>query len=297
MPEKTPLERVCVVGARGMLGSDLMEELQTLGCEAAGLDLPECDITDCRQCLDMLSSMTPRIVINCAAYTNVDRAESEREAAFRVNAQGAANVASACAQLRARCIYISTDYVFDGTKAEPYAESDAPNPTSVYGASKLEGERLCQSALQNLVIARTSWLYGARGKNFVTTILAAARAGKALRVVSDQFGAPTYTRDLARVLIAVAASSLRGVLHATNSGACSWFEFANAILDLTQITPASLTPIPGSEYPSPVIRPHNSRLQSIRIREAGIPPLPSWQDALARFLLEIGELRKIHGSG
>lgn len=283
--------RIAVLGAAGMLGQDLVEELGSRGLEVVGLDKPDGDITQPEVCLELLRRAKPCVVINCAAYTDVARAESERELAFAINATGAANVARSCAEINARCIYISTDYVFDGTKPAPYLENDAPNPLGVYGASKLEGERQTAALAPNHVIARTSWLYGARGRNFVTTMLGLARRGQPLRVVSDQVGAPTYTRDLSRMLADLALIPQMGIFHATNSGACSWYEFAQKIFSLSGVTPASLEPIASNQFVSPVVRPANSRLGETRLAALGIAPMPSWEDALERFLCEIGERR------
>jgi dTDP-4-dehydrorhamnose reductase len=279
---------VVVFGAAGMLGSDLMDELQARGLAVEGFDKADGDIADAAQCMALLGRARPRAVINCAAFTDVNGAETRRDEAMRINAAGAGHVARACAAVRARCVYISTDYVFDGLKDSPYLEDDAPNPVSAYGISKLAGERETAAAAPDHAIVRTSWLYGVRGKCFPATVLAAARAGKPLRVVDDQIGAPTYTRDLARALADVALMPATGVFHATNSGACTWFEFAREILRKSGVVPVSLEPCRAADYPSPARRPANSRLANVRLRAAGVPALPPWPDALGRYLAELG---------
>ncbi|MEI7635282.1 MAG: dTDP-4-dehydrorhamnose reductase [bacterium] len=282
---------ILVIGAAGMLGRDLMDELASRKLISIGMDVGECDITNARACVEAMKSCRPSSVINCAAYTDVNRAESEQEKAFEVNGAGAGNVARACAEAGARCLYISTDYVFDGHKDAPYVESDAANPMNVYGASKLEGERQTAGATPNHVIARASWLYGRHGKNFVTTILAAARRGVPLRVVDDQRGAPTWTRDLARLLADLACHDATGIFHAPNSGECTWFGFAREIFELSGVQPVSLASQSAAEYVSPAARPANSRLADTRLAALGIAPMPDWENALTGFLREIGESR------
>jgi dTDP-4-dehydrorhamnose reductase len=264
------LTQIAVLGARGMLGSDLVEDFASRGVAVAPLDLDDLDITDPDACMRAIGAQKPSCVINCAAYTDVNRAEAEPDLAMAVNGAGAGNVARACGAAGARCVLVSTDYVFDGTKAGPYTENDAPNPTGAYGRSKLEGERQTASALDDHLIVRTSWLFGARGRNFVTAVLAMAGAGKPLRIVSDQVGAPTYTRDLARALADAALGNACGILHVTNSGECSWHGFARRVFELTAIAPPSLTAITAGEYPSPVRRPANSRLDCSAAARAGI---------------------------
>lgn len=282
--------KIALLGAGGMLATDVAHEARERGMKISEVFERDCDITDAVQCRDMLRRQRPELVINCAAYTNVDGAESNRDAAFAVNAQGAANVARACAEISARCIYISTDYVFDGEKPEPYVEDDLPHPLGSYGASKLEGEKLTLSGATDSAVIRTSWLYGSAGRNFVSTMLRLAGERDQLRVVSDQVGAPTYTRDLARNVVAVAASELCGILHVTNSGACSWFQFAREIFALAGYDPERVVPISSAEYVAAALRPANSRLASTPLPGNVALPLPHWTDALRRYLSEIGKL-------
>lgn len=289
------MKTVAVTGARGMLGSDVVDELRRRGVPCVGWSRAELDVTDARTCRETIGQVRPAAVIHCAAYTDVNRAESEPDLAMRVNAEGTENVARACAGTGSRVVLVSTDYVFDGTKPEPYLESDPVRPLNAYGCSKLEGERRGLAAAPgHCAVARTSWLYGLRGKNFVTTMLSAARGGKPLKVVHDQTGAPTYTRDLARALVdlALAEPAPAGIFHVTNGGACTWYEFAQAIFELSGVTPADLKPCASRDFPTPAVRPANSRLQDTRLQSMGVPPLPPWRDALRRYLEEIGELRK-----
>ena len=269
-----------------MLGTDLLEEFRRRGASARGLDVDDCDITDSLQCAEILRALRPSVVVNCAAYTDVNGAESKPDRAFLVNAAGAANIARACAMVGARCVYISTDYVFDGTKEEAYVESDTPNPLNTYGKSKAEGERVTASLAPDHAILRTSWLYGRHGRNFVRTVLDAP-VGTLRHVVGDQVGAPTFTRDLATTLADLALIKETGVFHRTNSGNCSWFEFARSILDMSGRSYAHLVPVASCNYATPAQRPLNSRLRDTRLGALGLAPLPHWHDALGRFLREL----------
>ncbi|MGB9690694.1 MAG: dTDP-4-dehydrorhamnose reductase [Candidatus Sumerlaeaceae bacterium] len=289
--------RFLIVGSRGMLGRDLVAACEAVGLETIGLDLPQIDITNRANCEDTILTLRPAVVINCAAYTDVNRAESERERAFAVNALGAGNVARACRAAEAHCVYLSTDYVFDGTKAEPYVEDDPPCAVNSYGASKLAGEHRTMAEAAHWTIVRTSWLYGAGGRNFVRAILEQGRRCHHLRVVSDQVGAPTYTRDLAATLVEIATRRVHGILHITNQGFCSWYELACAIVELARLDGVRVEPIASSEYPTPARRPANSRLLDTRARARGLAPRPHWRDALARFLQEISGENNDHASG
>ncbi|MCX7626391.1 MAG: dTDP-4-dehydrorhamnose reductase [Candidatus Sumerlaeaceae bacterium] len=282
-------QRFLILGSRGMLGRNLLEESEKRGVEAIGLDLPEFDVTNRLNCEDTLLTIRPNVVINCAAYTDVNRAEAERQQAFLVNAVGAGHVARACRAAEAHCIYLSTDYVFDGTKADPYVEDDPPCPVNAYGASKLAGEHRTMAEALHWTVVRTSWLYGAGGRNFVRAILDQGRRVGSLQVVCDQVGAPTYTRDLAAALLEIALRRLHGIVHITNEGFCSWYEFACAIVELAGLHDVRVCPIASADYPSPARRPANSRLLDTRARARGIAPRPHWRDALARYLEEINQ--------
>jgi dTDP-4-dehydrorhamnose reductase len=252
-----------------MLGQDIV---QAAGSDAVALTRAELDVTDADAVRERLAGST---VINCAAYTDVDGAETNPDLAHAVNAEGARNVAEAAE----RVLYVSTDYVFDGRKREPYAESDPIEPLSVYGASKAAGERATADANADHLIVRSSWLFGHGGKNFVETMLALGRERDELRVVHDQVGCPTFTGHLAEALLGLAAGADRGVLHVAGGDSCSWFEFAREILSRAGVN-SSVTPCTTEEFPRPASRPANSVL----ISERGAPALPVWQDGLEAYL-------------
>ena len=266
-----------------MLGRDLSALLHA--CHAViGADLPEVDITNPRLVQATIQGAGLDVVIHTAAFTAVDDCERRPEAAFKVNAEGTRNLAVACREASVPLLYISTDYVFDGGKPTPYVENDTPNPLNVYGASKLQGEKYIAELLPAAWIVRTSWLFGPFGKNFVRTILERARQGNSLRVVDDQFGAPTYTVDLAGKLEQIVMKGRPGVYHATNQGYCSWFEFAGEILRQSGLSHIPLAAIPTTASDRPALRPRNSRLAHTRLESEGLGLLPAWQDALKRYL-------------
>jgi len=283
--------RVVIFGATGQLGTDLVEVFaKSEDIEVLPLTHDNGDCTDPVAVRNLLLSAHPQIVINSAAYVRVDDCEDSAREAFDVNAIGALNVARVCAELDALCVYISTDYVFDGKKATPYVESDPTCPINVYGASKLAGEFLIRQTAPRWLIVRAASLFGrtgAKGKggNFVETILAKAKAGQALTIVNDVRMTPTYTRDAATALVLLLAHGAEGIVHLTNAGICSWYEFAKKALDLTGWR-ASLTPVSATEYPTRARRPKNSALMS----ERALVELRSWQDALKAYLLEKGHI-------
>ena len=266
-----------------MLGQDLMA-LLALRHQPIPLRRADADLTDSDAVVRALEARRPEAVVHTAAYTAVDDCESHPEIAYRVNGEGTRHLALACRRLQIPMVYISTDYVFDGEKADPYVETDEPNPLNVYGWSKLQGERSVQELLRQFWIVRVSWLFGPLGKNFVRTIMEQARSGRSLRVVTDQMGAPTYTMDLAARLEAILTEpAAPGVYHLSNGGYCSWFEFAREIVAQSGLGETSITPIPASVLQRPARRPKNSRLGTIR--NLAIGPPPSWQDALTRYLV------------
>ncbi|MGA2072036.1 MAG: dTDP-4-dehydrorhamnose reductase [Terriglobia bacterium] len=275
--------RILITGSKGMLGLDLSALLRAHH-EVVGADLPEVDITDLRLVRAAIHGAGIDAVIHTAAFTAVDDCERRPEVAFQVNAEGTRNVAIACRESSVPLLYISTDYVFDGRKPTPYVENDTPNPLNAYGASKLQGERYVAELLRAAWIVRTSWLFGPLGKNFVRTILERARQGDSLRVVDDQFGAPTYTVDLAAKLEQIVMKGKPGIYHATNQGYCSWFEFAGEILRQAGLSHVPLAAIPTSASDRPALRPRNSRLAHTRLESEGLGLLPPWQDALKRYL-------------
>ena len=282
-------QRIAVIGSTGQLGTDLVEVLRLDGKgETLPLSHADCDCTNANQVGEILSKFHPEVVINCAAYVRVDDCEDQAREAFAVNAIGALNVARACAAVDALCVYISSDYVFDGSKGSPYVESDPTRPINVYGASKVAGEHLVQQAAPHSLIVRTSSLFGktgARGKggNFVETILANMKAGEPLRIVNDVQMSPTYTREAAVALVSLIEADAEGIVHVTNGGACTWYELAQRILDSLGLR-VSIVPVSSQEYPTRARRPLNSALQSERF----LVKLCSWQDALEAYLIEKG---------
>lgn len=275
--------RVLVTGARGQLGSDVMPEAARRGWDAVGADVEDFDLTDRAAVRAALTAAAPDAVIHCAAYTAVDKAESEPERAFAVNELGTKHIAEYCAQQGIWLLYVSTDYVFDGGGEWPHEADEPPNPLGVYGASKLAGERAVQALCEQWMIVRTSWVFGNHGANFVKTMLRLGAQRDEVRVVCDQIGAPTYTRDLARLLCDMAARPVKGIYHASNAGACSWAQFAARIMQTAGLN-CRVIEIPGSEYPQAARRPGNSRLSSKSLLQAGYAPLPPWEAALDHML-------------
>jgi len=266
-----------------MLGTDLRALLANSGWEVVAADIVEFDITDRTQSIEFVARHAPSILINCAAYTAVDQAETEREIAFGVNRDGAENLAIAASQVGAFFVHISTDYVFDGTKTGPYVEDDPPNPLGVYGASKFAGEEAVRGALAEHCIVRTAWLYGIHGTSFPRTILATAQRGKPLRVVNDQRGCPTYTVHLARALMAIAEQPRHGTYHAVNAGMCTWYDLACSVLQEAGIA-TEIAPCATSEFPRPAPRPANSVLDTSKLQATFGIQLPSWRRGVAEFV-------------
>jgi dTDP-4-dehydrorhamnose reductase len=275
--------KILVSGCKGMLGTDLVRVLASAHT-AVGVDLEEMDITDPRSVEEQVASIAPDVLINAAAYTDVDGSERREALAFRVNAEGAANLALACRRRGVQLIHVSTDYVFDGKEKRPYAEEDPPNPLGVYARSKWEGEKRIREILPEACLIRTAWLYGKNGKNFVKAILSQAGRKKRLRVVDDQRGSPTYTLDLAAALQAAAERSLQGTFHVTNREACTWFEFAKRILELSETKDVEVDPISTEELGREAPRPANSVLDCRKFEKATGMRLRAWSDALRDYL-------------
>jgi len=279
--------KILVTGAQGMLGKDLHKELQPLG-KLAAIDLRECDITDKSMCLSVISEIQPDVVIHAAAYTLVDDCETNRESAFRVNGDGAGNVAAACRDNNAWMIYYSSDYVFDGRTEQPYTETDKTNPLSVYGLSKLQGEDQIREILPSShLILRTAWLFGVHGNNFIRTIINKSLEVDRLRIINDQTGCPTYTRDLAKATKNLIQKSARGILNVTNQGMTSWHGFASYFLAKVNSN-VEVQPISTNEYPLPARRPAFSVLSTDKLRKEYEIRLPSWKNAVDRYLDENG---------
>jgi len=298
--------RILITGACGMLGRDLVEvlsegqELYLLDVETFPPSLSSqfstltLDITDSAKTYREVTRINPDIVIHAAAYTDVDGCETNRDLAFRVNALGTRNIALACQRFDTELLYISTDFVFNGEKGEPYLEFDRPDPQSIYAKSKYWGELYIESLLNRFYIVRSSWLFGKNGKNFVTTILNLAKQKKEIEVVNDQIGSPTYTKDLARAIAQLIGTerkdpttraSLYGIWHITNSGQCSWYEFAREIL---QDSGVRVKPITSKELNRPARRPKFSVLENSIWKLQGWKSLRHWKEALRDYLKEIG---------
>jgi dTDP-4-dehydrorhamnose reductase len=275
--------KVLVLGANGMLGRELMDLLSERWAPT-GADVDEVDITDREGTAAYIRALKPKVVINAAAYTDVDGCERDPEGAFAVNARGAAHAAAACSESASRMVQISTDYVFDGLKGKPYLESDRPNPRSVYGRSKLAGERAVGETLEDYIIIRTSWLFGAKGKNFVDTILNAASRRSVLEVVGDQHGSPTYVRDLAAAVDRLLATDCRGIVNVTNGGVCSWCEYARAILEIAGVEGVTVNEITSERLSRPAPRPPFSVLDGSRYAELTGAPLRHWREAVEEYI-------------
>jgi dTDP-4-dehydrorhamnose reductase len=289
--------RILLTGASGQLGWELRRELAPLG-DVLAPDRSQLDLAQPDTLRGRMREIAPDVVVNAAAYTAVDRAETEPELARLVNAIAPGILAEEAHRLDAGLVHYSTDYVFDGTKSGPYIESDPPNPLNVYGRTKLEGERAIGATGCRHLTLRTSWVYGTRGHNFVLTMLRLARERRELRIVDDQIGAPTWSREIAHATASLLARPelLRpgsaGLYHLTASGSTSWCGFARRIFESPAmarlgISPPSVEAIPSSAYPTPARRPGNSRLDCNRLFSAGGTRLAAWDDALARCLAEL----------
>lgn len=272
-----------MLGAGGMLGKDLVPILSVKN-QVWARDIDDFDITDQRRVQKEIEILQPQVVMNTAAYTDVDGCESGRETAFAVNAEGARNVALACVATGGRMIHLSTDYVFDGSSQTPYREEDLPNPLNIYGSSKLQGECYIQEILKNFLIVRTEWLYGRHGKNFVDTILRNAERQKELRVVDDQRGSPTFTKDLSFALERLIGIEARGTLHVTNSGSCTWFEFARHILQEKGYNHVQVKPISSNELARLARRPAYSVMDCQRYEKLTGRKMRPWEEAIKEYL-------------
>ena len=282
--------KILVTGSRGMLGSDI------IGCPSAtgggvkviGSDIGDFDILDPSSAARYIDSVNPDAIIHCAAFTNVDAAESDPETAFKVNAMAVRDLASICAGRSIRLALISTDYVFDGEKKSPYGEYDQPAPINAYGMSKHYAERYAAQLCRHSFIVRTSWLFGKNGPNFVKTILKKAAEAGELSVVDDQTGSPTYTKDLARFLIELVKTEKYGIYHATNEGYCSWHGFAAEILKVCGLSGVKLYAVSSEAFKRPAARAKNSMLLKPALYYSGFEKFRPWQEALIDYLSETG---------
>ena len=275
--------KVLVTGAKGQLGYDVMNELAKRGYEGIGVDVQEMDITDAQAVDRVITESGADKVIHCAAYTAVDAAEDNVDLCRKVNAQGTENIAKVCKKLDIPMLYLSTDYVFDGEGTRPWEPDDERHPLNVYGQTKYEGELAIEENLDKYFIVRIAWVFGVNGKNFIKTMLKLAENHDTITVVNDQVGSPTYTYDLSRLLVDMIETDKYGRYHATNEGLCTWYEFAVEIFRQAGIS-VNVVPVTSEEFQAKAKRPHNSRLNKDKLDEMGFKRLPSWQDALSRYL-------------
>lgn len=271
--------KIVITGSKGQLGSDCMVLFEK-DYELVGVDIDEIDITDYLDVEKIVGDVTPDVIVNCAAYTNVDAAESDREEAWRVNVQGPRNLAEAAKKYESLLIHVSTDYVFDGKKDLPdtYTEGDVPNPTSYYGVTKLEGERAVSESTDRYMIVRPAWMYGINGGNFFKTMLRLAlhNPAKEIKVVNDQFGSPTWSYSLARQIKKLIEVKGQGIYHTTAEGYCTWYEAAGYFLDQMGVE-HGIVPCTTEEYPTPAARPKNSILKNARLQEDNINTMAHWK--------------------
>lgn len=280
--------RILVTGVNGQLGYDVVKEGQKRGHELIGVGRKEMDITKETEVMNTIRFHKPEIVIHCAAYTAVDAAEDNLDQVRNVNVEGTKYIAKACKEIDCKLIYISTEYVFDGSGTKELETLDKKSPLSVYGVTKYEGELEVMKHLEKYFIVRVSWVFGLNGKNFVKTMIQLSKTKDQIDVVSDQIGSPTYTPDISILLLDMSESSKYGIYHASNEGFCSWYEFACEIFRVTNVK-IKVNPISSEEYPSKAIRPKNSRLSKRSLDQAGFRRLPDWKDALKRYLAVLME--------
>ncbi|MBA3017670.1 MAG: dTDP-4-dehydrorhamnose reductase [Proteobacteria bacterium] len=289
--------KILVIGSKGQLGHELLIQGNNSGYEILPADLPELDITDKTQVKHWLEKFRPSFVVNSAAYTNVDKAETEIDLAFAVNRDGPANLAEICALFKVPLIHISTDFVFDGKKKSPYIESDPASPLSIYGKSKQEGDNEVRARLKNHIILRTAWLYGVHGHNFVKTMLRLGKEKEVINVVADQFGSPTSAADLAAAVLQI-ISRIKysgdinwGTYHYCGHGITTWHKFAEEILNLAKhyipIKTTNVKPISTAEYPTKAVRPPFSALDCGLIKKNFEISLKPWQDSLKTVIRQL----------
>ncbi len=279
--------KVLVTGVKGQLGFDVVNRLKALDIECLGVDIDDFDLTDAEAVKQFIHKYMPSVVVHCAAYTAVEKAEENSHICYAVNVLGTKNIAEVCKEIHAKMVYISTDYVFDGKGEKFFQTTDAASPQNQYGLTKYQGELEVTKILEQYFIVRIAWVFGINGNNFVKTMLKLGKERTELNVVSDQYGSPTYTFDLAKLIVDMIQTEQYGVYHATNEGVCSWYEFACQIFNVAKLN-VKVNPVTSEEYPAKVKRPLNSRLDKTSLDQAGFSRLPTWQDALARYIDELG---------
>ena len=277
--------KVVVTGAAGQLGQDVVRELAKKNHDAYGADRSQLDITIEADVMSYIHEVKPDVILHCAAYTNVDAAEENEDTAYQINALGTEYLAKAANEVGAKMLYVSTDYVFDGTATEPYEVDQATSPLGAYGRTKLAGEQLLQKHLDQFFIVRTAWVFGVYGNNFVKTMIRLGKERGEVGVVHDQVGSPTYTVDLAKFMVELMETEKYGIYHATNSGVCSWYEFAVEIFKQAGLE-VTVNPLTSEQFPRPAKRPNYSVLSKKKIEAEGLTPLRDWKEALAAYLEE-----------
>lgn len=282
--------KVLVTGANGQLGYDVVKELQKQNIECYGAVRKDFDIVDFEATEKFITNYMPDAVIHCAAYTSVDKAEDEQGLCYLVNVSATENIAEICKKINAKMLYISTDYIFDGTKDGFYEVDDMPNPINVYGKTKLLGEQAVQKILDKYFIVRISWVFGEHGNNFVKTMLRLGEERKEINVVADQYGSPTYTADLALLLVEMIRTEKYGVYHVTNEGVCTWAEFAEEIFKIAGMN-VKVNHITTAEYSSRTKRPMNSRLSKKILLVQKFKLLNFWQNSLKRYLMKVYKVK------
>jgi len=278
--------KILVTGYNGQLGFDVVREGKKRGLEMKGIDIADLDITQEQAVEAYVKEYQPDAIIHCAAYTAVDKAEDDKDVCWKVNVEGTRFLAQAARKINAKFMYISTDYVFDGEGEQPFFETDEPNPVGYYGLTKYEGEKEVQSLLEEYFIVRISWVFGVNGNNFIKTMLRLAETRNELSVVGDQIGSPTYTFDLARLLIDMIVTDKYGIYHASNEGFTNWAEFASEIFRQAG-KDVVVNPIATEDYPTRAVRPKNSRMSKQKLVDNDFESLPAWTDALAHYLVQI----------
>ena len=283
------MNNILVTGSTGQLGSDVVKELLKRGYSTLSPNRSEFNLCSEDSIRNYILNSNCEAIVHCAAYTQVDKAEDEKDLCIKINATATKHIVKCAKILDIPMIYISTDYVFDGTKDGEYTENDETNPINIYGERKLAGEKYVQEILDKYYIVRTSWVFKINGKNFIETMLRLSKANNQLSIVNDQIGSPTYTKDLSRLLVDMLETSKYGLYHATNEGYCSWYEFANTIFKLANIN-IDIKAINSNEYASRAKRPLNSKLSKDKLIEYGFKPLPHWEDALKDYLIRRRDL-------
>ncbi|WP_235069834.1 dTDP-4-dehydrorhamnose reductase [Turicibacter sp. TJ11] len=275
--------KILVTGVKGQLGYDVVKALESRGYQPVGVDREEMDLMNDHMIDNFIMNLKPEAIIHCAAYTAVDQAEEEVEICYQINAEAVKVIAECAKTLDIPMIYISTDYVFDGTKASEYVETDIPNPINVYGASKLKGEQYVQQLLEKFYIVRISWVFGINGNNFIKTMQRLGNEHDELNIIHDQVGSPTYTAHLAPLLVDMIETDQYGIYHATNEGYCSWYEFADEIFKQSQLD-VMLHPITTDQYKTKAKRPLNSQMSKQKLSDYRFHRLPTWQEALKNYI-------------